>query len=216
VGSTPGGGDITSGNTMTVATDKAFSGTKALKVRATSRKAKFRVDLAGKLQNPARIAYMRMMVFVESLPSGDASGHWDLFSANGPSARGPVTIGVGGGQHPRIPLSRWLYLSGGVDCSKQQTPGIPVGKWTCIEVKVNEQDANHYSIGFDGQEQKGLTFDTNPDQDVCVADAFGGVWHVPRLQTFYWGWEHWHTQLNPVVFWIDDIVVDQRPIGCPR
>ncbi len=219
-GSQPSGSNVSGGNTLAVATDKAFSGTKSLKIRAVKDSARFSINLASKLKNPKKIAYARMMIWLDNTPIASATdtGHWDLLGMSGRTDGGKdVTASVGGALNSKYSLGRWLYIGGGADCAKQGVPqAVPLKKWTCLEVKINEEDALSYSVNIDGKEMSHLSFGTDPPGDVCVQDPFKGIWHLPKVQSFTFGWNQWHDQPQPVTMWIDDIVVDQVPIGCPQ
>lgn len=36
-----------------------------------------------------------------------------------------------------------------------------------------------------------------------------------RRHRFSFGWKYWHMQGAAIKMWIDDVVVDTKPIGCP-
>ncbi len=214
----PAGSTVASGNSMTVATDKAFSGTKSLKIQASKGAARFTVDLSSKLKNPKKVAYVRMMIWMENVSGGAAPAHWNVVSMSGRTSLGTSHLGFGGDGDGREARSRWLYGgSGGVDCSRASRPqAIPMKKWACIEIKVNESDPSHYTAHVDGQELAGLSITQDLAGGICVQNGYKGIWHLPKPTSFSFGWEQWHTPARPVTFWIDDLVVDQVPIGCPK
>jgi hypothetical protein len=213
----PGSISLTTGNTIAVVDTKAFSGMKSLQIEASRGSAWVRLLARDNLPDPKRATYMRMMLWMENLPGGD--GHWSVLGLSGTADGGAIGtyngfVSFGGNSNDA--RSRLLYGGAGADCDKSATPPIPTGKWVCVEMKVDDTAAVQYGVNMDGVAIKGLSFTRNKVGSGCFMPGKPmGVWYVPGLNNLEFGFNYWHNQGRPVRLWIDELVVDQVPIGCP-
>ncbi len=214
---------ITSGSKLVVEDGKAYSGTKALRVEGNPQGAKSATALLSidvkALWAKSRTLYVRMMVQPETLAPGE--GHWDIVQMHG-QVSGENNYGAmvsyGGFGAYRAKL---LYIGkplSWADCSLSAQRFFPANRWTCLEIKLDKNDpAQAYGISFNSTVVPQLTTGTRPQNSNCVAglDRIAGHWQVPDIDTVAIGYHHIHEQLAPYRFWIDDLVIDDKPVGCP-
>jgi len=239
-GYAPGAMDLTpnwltytyGGGMLQVDGTKPFAGSKALHLTTPVGGRKY-ADIIK--QNPADKEllpikhYGRVMVWVSAIPS---AAHWNINHAGGPLANSAnlVTSYRYGGQNgrllpnytQRIPLGDGLMpLRGGglqdgdantlkVDCGMNApTQKLPINKWVCWEWMFDGQN-NQQRLWLDGVEQTEAALNGTPGQ--C------GGWQGPKLFTkMILGWEVYTAPSDKAQeAWLDDLVVNDKPIGCPH
>ncbi len=167
----------------------------------------------------SKTLYVRMMIRPETTAPGD--GHWDFFQLHGavtgsPSYGAMVSYGGFGGIKAKLlyvgkPLS-WA------DCSLSAQRFFLPNRWACLEVKIDQKDTSQaYSVSINGNPIHELTVGPRPAKSICVqgADGIAGHWKVPDIDSMALGYNHYHQQLAPHRFWLDDVVIDSKPVGCP-
>jgi len=209
---------VSAGNKMSVAENKAFSGKRSLYIEAASGTAMFTVFLGERFKNPKRVGYARMMVWMENLPGASGSSHWNIMGMSGATK---VATGNGGsagisfGGPDGNPGNWFIYLGANSDCTKRtQPPVLPLQQWVCVEQRVDESTTTNYGVSINGKEITALSLKWNATGASCVGGA-SNIWNIPDVQSFGFGWNHYHAQNTPIKMWIDDVVVDEKPIGCP-
>jgi hypothetical protein len=173
--------------------------------------------------------YGRVMVWVSAIPS---AAHWNINHAVGPLANSANLVSSYryGGQNglllpnytQRIPLGDGLMpLRGGglqdgdantlkVDCGMNAaTQKLPINQWVCWEWMFDGQN-NQQRLWLDGVEQTEAALTGKPGQ--C------GGWQGPKLWTkMILGWEVYTAPSDKAQeAWLDDLVVSDKPIGCPH
>jgi hypothetical protein len=212
--------NLSAGNTVVVDASKAHSGTQALHIQAKSADAFLSLRLNSFISKTPRVSvYLRMMVWLTNPPGG--TGHWDMMGISGtvgPADDRLLSAVTFGGFGDRAKL---LYVgtprSGPlVDCSKSSgLQPIPPARWACVELKADAGSTPNYSVKVNGSEIPGFSFSANNAGSNCVGGV-GGTWFVPDASVARIGWRHVHAQDRPIEAWIDDVVVDTKPIGCPK
>jgi hypothetical protein len=211
-----------------VDTEHAFSGTKSMKVVAAGgQSAMFGLNPKGFIAANKKTAYVRYMVWLDNLPGKNAtdSGHWDLskmngmFKGGGFNVNGYLSFGGMGGDNQKLHMfGDDINKKGRQDCVKPSPFVMALKKWTCIEMKIDENDVLNYGLKIDDEELQSYSFPFDAAAANCVPDwnIFDGVWYVPEVTVIQFGFAHIHEQPNPVTVWFDDIAVDSKPIGCPK
>ena len=173
--------------------------------------------------------YGRVMVWVSAVPS---TAHWNINHAGGPLANSPNLVSSYryGGQNgrllpnytQRIPLGDGLTpLRGGgledgdpntlkVDCGvNAAAQKLPINKWVCWEWMFDGQN-NQQRLWLDGAEQT----------EAALTGTLGqcGGWQGPKLFTkMSLGWEQYTAPSDKAQeAWLDDLVMSDKPIGCPH
>jgi len=239
-GYAPGATDLTpnwltyiyGGGMLQVDGTKPFAGTKALHLTTPVGGRKY-ADIIK--QNPADKEllplkhYGRVMVWMSAIPS---AAHWNINHAVGPLANSANLVSSYryGGQNgrllpnytQRIPLGDGLIpLRGGglqdgdantlkVDCGMNAaTQKLPISQWVCWEWMFDGQN-NQQRLWLDGVEQTEAALTGKPGQ--C------GGWQGPKLWTkMILGWEVYTAPSDKAQeAWLDDLVVSDKPVGCPH
>jgi hypothetical protein len=199
------------GGTFTVSTDKAFSGTKALKFTlpaGTSGKT-VRMQHKGYGLLPRDEIYMRAMVFVETRIGGMDPFHWNIMQVEGNS--GNI---VTGGNNSYKTFQHGVV--GGRDCFSHGGNLVPIGRWACWEFHVNGA-TNDVQSFFDGKldiftEVTGG--DPIPGGSGCLGSNASG-WAIPNVQRAIFGFSSAHPMTTTATIYLDDIALSDKRIGCP-
>lgn len=211
-----------------VDSEHAFSGTKAIKVTAANGvAAMFSLNPAKYIAANKKTAYLRYMVWMDNLPgvSSNVAGHWDLskingnFKGGGFNVNGYLSFGGMSGDNQKLHMfGDDIMGKGRQDCVKPSPFVMKVKEWTCIEMKIDENDILNYGIKIDGEVVQSYSFLYDSAAANCVPDwnIFQGIWYVPEVTIMQLGFAHIHEQPTPVSVWYDDVAVDSKPIGCPK
>lgn len=211
-GNRPGGPwsgfEVGSGAGLAVDDGKAFSGTKSLKVSVTpGGDLKARMNRSGPSGSEV---FVRLMLFVEKKITGQGVFHWNFTTVEG----GGTHVVSGGNAQGR---TFQHYIGAGRDCYIHGSNPLPVGKWTCVEFHVNGQtdDAETYFNGVLDEFTQVTKGDPIPGNSGCLAGS-GTGWNLPNPQTIRVGFAMAHQLDNPATMWMDDIVVSDKRVGCPK
>ncbi len=212
---------------------RAHSGSRSLKVHVessdmhTAGMISVRSDQL--LPKPVKTIYTRFMVWMDALPGknglgGGQGSHWDLVAhhgiirGNGKTVSGFLSLGGFADDVHKLHLfGDDVSGMGRHDCTRVQPLAIPVREWACVELKVDEEEVFSYGVRINGKDLPGFSFMTDTGGSACV-DAWNildSKWYVPEVQLTRIGFRHWHPLPKPVTLWIDDIAIDNKPIGCP-
>jgi len=189
------------GGTVSVEETQVFSGKRALHLRAPVGNAPAgTITTTQPFPIPSNDMFGRMMVYF----SGTQSIHWDMIEASDDK----IFYRYGGQG------TTWLanYLPG--DCYRHSKSAPPVGRWMCVEWQ------------FDGSAEGGATkdemrlwIDGQAISDVAVSQQAEGCgtrrWVAPVFEKLSLGVKHNGPTSTTVDMFIDDIAVDNQPIGCP-
>jgi hypothetical protein len=188
-------------------------------VSASNGAAQVSVSVAALSASAKAAGYVRMMVWLENLPGGANPGHWSIMGMSGLAfdanvGRFPAGVSFGGASDVN---SRFIYLGSGADCTRSIGPSmLPLKKWVCVEMKADATETLDYGLKLDGKPISWLTFADTTGGDNCYTRGnLNNVWYVPDPRHITYGWYYWHTQGRPIRMWIDDVVADENPIGCP-
>ncbi|MEA2697327.1 MAG: hypothetical protein QOI66_1598 [Myxococcales bacterium] len=162
---------------------------------------------------PANTFWGRAMVWVTKMPPAGRMGdvHSSHIEASGMLPNGRLAKygeGIMGGQllagyTQRPATENDLPL---VDCGPRAGPGIPEGRWVCVEWQIDgTKNAMH------------MWFDTKLQTQVDVNGSMGGncTWQAPPFDKLFLGWRH--SQPSPIdtEMWMDNVVLDTKRVNCP-
>jgi hypothetical protein len=218
----------------TVAIDetRAFGGTRSVKFTTTGTASYKSVLIAhpnvAALRGSSEIVYGRMMFRLESAPTGDV--HWTFVAGEGqvPGQTYRATLRYGG-QHP---ITNGGTFVGSQLMANYETPDVhampplgpatdcwqhadqrvvPVGRWACAAWAFDSaNDAMRFWL--DGAELADLHVAKKGEG--CVNQPADYVWDAPDVSKMLLGWESYQTDETRTI-WIDDVVIDTKPIACP-
>jgi hypothetical protein len=197
-------GDHVNYNTWTVETTetRAVSGKKSVHFGVLTSGRAFMM-LKAPFPVPNNTFYGRMMMYMQKVP---ANAHFDYVSAYDGIKESNNNY-VWGGQFGTTMAN---YHPG--DCYRHFT-GKPVpGKWQCVEWKFD--GPNHQmDLWLDDLNQTGLNHSVITNG---VGGSGCGNWAPPTaFGALTIGWAHYQTGDDNQNSWIDDLVLDDKRIGCP-
>ncbi|HEY2903140.1 MAG TPA: hypothetical protein VGL59_21335 [Polyangia bacterium] len=162
---------------------------------------------------PGNVMWGRAMIWVTKMPPMGPQGdvHSSHIEASGKLANGRLAKygeGIMGGQllagYTQRPSNEFdLPL---VDCGPRAGPGIPEGRWVCVEWQLDgPKSAMH------------MWFDSKLQTQVDVNGSMGSTctWQAPPFDKLFLGWRH--SQPSPIdtEMWMDNVVLDSKRVGCP-
>lgn len=233
-GDKPGAPWTVTENSGTVVVDqsRAFSGKQSIKFSTTG-SANYKSVLIAHpdvnlLRGGSDIVYGRMMFWLESAPTGDV--HWTFIAGEGPVPGQPYRASLRyGGQHPIVNGGTFvgsqlmanyetpdIYATPPVgpatDCwQHSQQKVVPVGKWSCVMWSFDTAN-DEMRFWLDGTELADLHVIKKGEG--CVNQPMDYVWDAPEIAKMYVGWESYQSD-DSRTMWIDDVVIDTKPIACP-
>jgi Cip1-like, core domain len=222
--------------TVKVDSTKAHAGNRALHV-TTQAGGHHYSDIIKQTQDGTAVLplvhYGRVMVWVSEVP---AASHWSINHAGGPPAgmknvlakysdggeKGELVSGYSVRQRALAADGSFLLRGGGpettdpnptADCTKvAQNETMPTKTWVCWEWKFDAtKNENHLWVNGVAQTEVDVVGQSTP----C---STGGnvVWQGPTAFTkLIVGWEHYQNDAPAQEAWLDDLVIDTQPIGCP-
>jgi hypothetical protein len=162
---------------------------------------------------PGNAFWGRAMVWVTKMPPAGRQGdvHSSHIEASGKLPNGRLLKygeGIMGGQL----LAGYTQRPGDendlplVDCGPRAGPGIPEGRWVCVEWQIDgARSAMH------------MWFDAKLQTQVDVNGSQGGscTWQAPPFDKLFLGWRH--SQPSPIdtEMWMDNVVIDTKRVNCP-
>jgi hypothetical protein len=163
------------------------------------------------------VMYGRMMMYLTKAPTGAV--HWNNVQSAGfmPGSTQWSKYGWGG-MYGTILAGYTIRtnptdMQAVIDCSKPSAMGLPEKKWTCLEWEFDGV-GNELHLWLDGK--------LVADADVvkmgtqCVTPKPpNGLWQAPAFANLTLGWAQYQTSNVAIDFWMDDVVVGTKPIGCP-
>jgi hypothetical protein len=98
------------------------------------------------------------------------------------------------------------------DCSSQSTTSMP-STWACISFDMDSV-GRKLRMYEDGAANPILSVDDHGKG--CVAPtSVDSPWYGPSISQLFVGAWSFHDMNAPLDVWIDDLVVDTRPVSCP-
>lgn len=224
VGAKPNAPFVVSTNKGTVVVDatRAYSGKHSVKVSidATSsadayRRAFLNLKGAPLLPLADNIVYGRFMIWTDRIP--DKTVHWTIAHGDGPlpgGLRATYNYGGMGG------LMANYYKDSKpqpTDCWQTKSQAFPTGKWACVAF-VLDGKTNQMRFSLDGVDIPELHVVGDAKTDAtCTVKGVDGKWYAPSpFENVSVGWESYqHDSVGAHTAWIDDVVLDDAPMGCP-
>jgi hypothetical protein len=160
--------------------------------------------------------YGRFMMYLG--PDG-TSIHWTMWGASGTVPQGTTSAGANAtylfSAFNLNNVNEFSEVYGnsvtGQDCYHGSNVLMPVNAWACISFSVDSA-AIQYRMSVDGGVIPSMSLDTMGDG--CVNQA-NQSWWGPLFDQFYIGALSFHPMTGPLDLWIDDLIVDTQPVGCP-
>ncbi|HEX3695125.1 MAG TPA: hypothetical protein VH374_07020 [Polyangia bacterium] len=162
---------------------------------------------------PGNAFWGRAMVWVAKMPPSGSMGevHSSHVEASGSLPNGQLVKygeGIMGGQllagYTVRPSNEFdLPL---VDCGPKSGPGIPEGRWVCMEWQIDG-----------AKSQMHWWFDSKLQTQVDVNGPQGGscTWKAPIFDKLFLGWRHSQPSPIDIDMWMDDVVIDTKRVNCP-
>lgn len=220
VGGPPGGPWEVSASRATVAIDqaRATSGSRAVHIATEGGDGTYRrgyITLAGApvFPVPDDTLHGRMMIYAAQLPGIGERVHWTNVQAEGP-IRGMESITAlyrYGGMNDDRWLANYETRGAGSDCWRNSDVAMQAARWVCMEWRFSEPE-DRMQLWIDGVEITDAAVTERGDG--CVDDTWDGHWYGGAWERIHLGWEHYQQSIAHDV-WIDDVVIDDAPIGCP-
>lgn len=215
------------GATMDLDGTHVVSGTKALHVSiakdATAGGRLFANGMRPLFQGTPMHVYGRMQMYID--PNGP-SVHWTFFGASGSAdASSPVAGRRATYLMSSLPdqndLNTFSFVygleaQGGDpfhDCYYRSPTAMPSPGWTCVQFEMDGA-ARKLSMSLDGAPTPAGSVDDHGQG--CVGNVPGdSPWYGPEVDEVYVGAWSFHPMQAPLEVWIDDVVVDTKPVLCP-
>ncbi len=212
---------LRTGATMVLDGTHTVSGSKALHVHVDST-----VTSGGRLfagSGPIFTAkathlYGRMMMYIN--PNG-TSVHWTFFGVNGPAEPGSPVSGIRAqyimSSLPARGVNTYSFVyglsapGGYQDCSSRSTTAMPTG-WACVSFEMDSV-ARKLRMYKDGAASPILSVDNQGRACVPPTPATS-PWYGPVVSQLFVGAWSFHPMNAPLDVWIDDLVVDTKPVPC--
>jgi hypothetical protein len=211
---------------------RAFSGKQSVKFTTSGAASYKSVMIAhpnvNTLRGSSELVYGRMMFWLESAPMGDV--HWTFVAGEGqvPGQTYRATLRYGG-QHP---ITNGGVFTGSQLMANYETPDshatppigpstdcwqhsdqrvVPVGRWACAAWSFDAVN-DEMRFWLDGVELPDLHVAKKGQG--CVSQLADYLWDAPDVSKMLLGWESYQID-EPRMIWIDDVVIDTKPIVCP-
>jgi hypothetical protein len=217
---------LTSGASMGLDAKQKTSGTSALHVHidnAGTAGGRLFADGAQPIfaSKPTHL-YGRMMMYID--PNG-TSVHWTFFGANGNAEASSPAVGRNAqyimSSLPKGGVNTYSFVyglqamgsDGYHDCSSQSATSMP-SSWACISFEMDSV-ARKLRMYKDGAIDPILSVDDHGKG--CVAPtSVTSPWYGPAITQMFVGAWSFHAMNAPLDVWIDDLVVDTKPVACPK
>ncbi len=164
--------------------------------------------------------YGRMMMYIE--PNG-TSIHWTFFGVSGDAEPSSPDVGRNASyimsSLPKNGVNTYSFVyglqaqgaDGFHDCSSQSTTAMP-SAWACISFEMDSV-ARKLRMYKDGAVDPILSVDDHGKG--CVAPtSVSSPWYGPAITQLFVGAWSFHQMNAPLDVWIDDLVVDDKPVAC--
>jgi hypothetical protein len=210
-----------SGAVIKVDDARVFSGRQALHVRtpanAIKRRGYLAIHLKGPLPQLQDEMFGRVMVWLDAAP--DPAVQWTLLQGEGRSAddryNAIYRLGLRGQDGLQLMANFETTPPVRTNCMQPSTRRLPVRRWACIEwhMAVASQESRFW---IDGKEITHVkTRAAVPDS--CQGDDLAGEWRAPPVfDSLYMGFERYGDTTNDQNLWMDDVVLAEHRIGCPK
>lgn len=202
-------------NVLEITTEQAARGAQSIHIRAEPNQKFAYLKNTSAFPVPNNDYYGRMFLRVARYSTVDWA-HWTIAEAAG-TGDGSL-IRVGGQYKTDQAANRWGVGSDGGPTGDWTTHDSdpdgaplepPTNTWTCLEwAHLGSTEETRFSV--DGVEHPSLA---------TTANEHGGAgvpYVMPEFTSVWFGWYQYQT--DPVAFdvWIDEVALDDEPIGCER
>ena len=166
--------------------------------------------------------YGRMMMYID--PNG-TSIHWTFFGVNGNAEPGSPAVGRNAqyimSSLPKNGVNTYSFVyglsaqgtDGFHDCSSQSATQMPTAGWACVAFEMDSV-ARKLRMYKDTAAPPILSVDDHGNG--CVAPtSVTSPWYGPSVTQLFVGAWSFHAMNAPLDVWIDDLVVDTKPVSCP-
>jgi hypothetical protein len=165
--------------------------------------------------------YGRMQMYID--PNG-TSVHWTFFGVNGDADPSSPAAGRNASyimsSLPKSNVNTYSFVYGLAaegsdgyhDCSSQSTTSMP-SEWACVSFEMDSV-ARALRMYQDGAAAPILSVDDHGK--ACVAPTVAtDPWYGPAVTQLFVGAWSFHVMNAPLDVWIDDLIVDDKPVACP-
>jgi hypothetical protein len=163
--------------------------------------------------------YGRMMMYIDA---NGTSVHWTFFGVNGVAEASSPLAGSRASyimsSLPAKGVNTYSFVhglhapDGFRDCSQRSATAMPSG-WACVAFEMDsvERQLRMYK---DGAAEPILSIDDHGK--ACVRPTpVESPWYGPAVNQLFVGAWSFHKMNAPLDVWIDDLVVDTKPVPCP-
>jgi len=126
-------------------------------------------------------------------------GHFSLAEGSGTGTKALIRFG---GQYQSFGVGTDAGPSG--DWTDRDNTAIPNKKWLCMEFQF-KSDTNEFRVWWDDKELTSLRSGPSKHPNFTM----------PQFTSLWFGWWMYNKQ-EPQDLWIDDIAVNNQPIGCVK
>ena len=164
--------------------------------------------------------YGRMMMYID--PNG-TSIHWTFFGVGGKVPAGSPATGQNAAyilsSLPSKGVNTYSFVyglsapDGYHDCSSQSKTPMPTASWACVSFEIDSA-TRKLRMYKDDATTPILSVDDHGTG--CVAPtSVTSPWYGPAIDSLFAGAFSFHAMNAPLDVWIDDLVVDTKPVSCP-
>jgi len=158
-------------------------------------------------------------------PNG-SSVHWTFFGVDGTTEPGTPAAGANRNASyimsslPKNNVNTYSFVYGLAstpadgfhDCSSQSATSMP-SAWACVSFEM-DSDTRKLRMYKDSATTPILSVDDHGTG--CVAPtSVTSPWYGPAITEMFVGAWSFHAMNAPLDVWIDDLVVDTKPVACP-
>ena len=199
---------------------RAYGGKRSLKVSIeattssdTYRQAMLAITGAPLVPLVNDAVYGRFMIFTDRIP--DKSVHWTFAHGDGPLGSLWATYNYGG----MGGLMANYYKNSTpdpTDCWQTKDAPFPTGAWSCVAFQFDGKN-DEMRFWLDGAEVPELhVVGLSKTDQTCTVKGVDGHWLAPQFKNISVGWESYqHDSAGAHDAWIDDVILDSKPIHCP-
>ncbi len=165
--------------------------------------------------------YGRMMMYIE--PPNGTSIHWTFFGVSGDAEPSSPAVGRNASyimsSLPKNGVNTYSFVyglqaqgnDGFHDCSSQSSTNMP-SSWACISFEMDSV-ARKLRMYKDGAVDPILSVDDHGTG--CVAPTSkDSPWYGPSVSQLFVGAWSFHQMNAPLDVWVDDLIVDTKPVSC--
>ena len=166
--------------------------------------------------------YGRLMMYID--PNG-TSIHWTFFGVSGDAEPSSPVTGRNASyilsSLPKNDVNTFSFVygleaQGGDpfhDCWAQSGTSMPTAAWSCVSFEIDSV-ARKLRMYTGGGVDPILSVDETGQG--CVGNVPGdSPWYGPAITQLFVGAWSFHPMDAPLDVWIDDVVVDTKPVACP-